>query len=245
MKHLITLAWLAAALPAVAQANVVVKLSSGEPVLQAAEPVRWQQVLAALPGHAVNAPFSVLNKPAALAELEQLRSRVLARLHQLSQHWHHSGEPALAYAATELKGQLEALPLVARQPVSFDYDEVRLYAGSNPRLRGEFELLLRSRPDYVRAQGLVRLPGKRPFVGGAYAYDYGQRLVLLPGANEQTLYVIQANGEVVHSGTNPFNPEFVGVSPGATLFVGFASLPERFAGLEQDMITLFANQKPE
>lgn len=245
MKKLLNLAWLLAALPAAAQSNVSVSLNTGERVLESNTPLRWEQVLAALPGHGLNAPFSLLSKPAELAELEQLRTQVVAELNNLSQHWQHQGEPALAYGAFELAGQLERVTLVARQPVSFDYDEVRLYPASNPRLRGEHTLWLLPRPDYVRAHGLVRLPGKRPFMGGGYAHDYGQRLVLLPGAKQGRLHIIQPNGEVVTSRIDPFNPEFVGVAPGATLFVGFADLPDEFAGLEQHIITLLANQMPD
>lgn len=228
-----------------AQAAVSVRHESGALVLQAQAPVRWEQVLAALPPAGQYAYFSALAKPDELAALEQQRQQVLEQLHNLSQHWYRQGKPQLAYAARELQGQLMGINLIARQPVSFDYDKVRLYPASNPRLHGDYELLLRERPNYVRAYGLVRLPGKRPFVKGGYAYHYGQRLTLLPGAMQRRLWVIQPNGEVVEAHIDPFNPEFVGVAPGATLFVGFAQLPKAFAGLNQHIISLLANQKPE
>ena len=207
------------------------------------EPVRWQQVLGHIYNAGIDPRWSVLTKPAELPELTQLRDSVLQDLHQLGQLWARQGKQDLLRSATALSEQLAQLPLAARQPVTLDYDVVRLDISNNPLLQGEYQLLLQPRPNYVWAQGLVRLPGKRPFVGGGFAYDYGRRLSLLPGADKQQLWIIQPDGEVMSSPINAFEPEFVGIAPGATLYVGFTRLPKAYADLNQRIITLLANRE--
>lgn len=211
--------------------------------LQFTQPARWQQVLAQLQSAGLNARWAQLTKPSEQAELEAMRTRVLSDLHVLGQRWARQGKPGLLRSSVALSAQLGALPLVARQAVSMDYDQVRLNARFNPQLAGDYKLALHPRSTVVWAQGLVHLPGKRPFVGGAFAYDYGRRLSLLPGAEQQKIWIIQPDGQVMNSPVDPFSPQFVGVAPGATLYVGFADLPDEFADLDQRIMTLFTNRE--
>lgn len=207
-----------------------------------AEPVRWQQVLASLQQAGIDNRWAVLTKPSETIALEQERKQVLKDLHQLGQFWARQGKNDLLIATTTLANQLTELPLAAKQPVAMDYDLVRLELKYNPLLQGCYALTLQPRPSYIWAQGLVRLPGKRPFVGGAFVYDYGKRLSMLPGADKQQVWVIQPDGELVTSTIDAFDPEFVGVAPGATIYVGFKHLPKPFANLNQRVITLLANR---
>ncbi|WP_417615581.1 capsule biosynthesis GfcC family protein [Oceanisphaera sp.] len=240
-------ALISAAVSTQLQANTVVEVSpNAELNQQYSQPVRWQQVLAALHEAGVDPRWSVLTSQAKdeLAELTTLHRQVTDQLERLGQYWARKGNHGGLRSTYELLAQLRALPLAAYQPVSMDYDLVRLQPTHNPLLDGEYRLALRGRPDIVWAQGLVRLPGKRPFVGGAFAYDYGKRLSTLPEADSDNIWVIQPDGVIVSSGVDPFAPEFVGVAPGATLYVGFKHLPAGFDELNQQIMTLFANKKP-
>ncbi|WP_298718181.1 capsule biosynthesis GfcC family protein [uncultured Oceanisphaera sp.] len=213
---------------------------------QYTQPVRWQQVLASLHAAGVDPRWSVLTRQSEdkLAELTELHRQVTDRLERLGQYWARQGNQGGLRSAYELLAQLHALPLAAYQPVSMDYDLVRLQPEQNPLLDGNYTITLRDRPDFVWAQGLIRLPGKRPFVGGAFAYDYGKRLSTLPEADSNNIWVIQPDGVVMTSGVDPFAPEFVGVAPGATLYVGFKQLPAAFTGLNRQIMTLLANRQP-
>ncbi|MBO1518822.1 capsule biosynthesis GfcC family protein [Oceanisphaera pacifica] len=213
---------------------------------QQPQAVRWQQLLAALQAKGVDARWAQLSLPAEhpkTAALEVERARLLKDLHQLGQYWARNGKHGLLRSATELSAQIKNLPLVARLPVNFNYDQVRINANDNPLLTEHYQLAIHPRPTFVWAQGLVRLPGKRPFVDSAFAYDYGRRLNMLPGAEHNQVWIIQPDGHVMPSPIDPFAPEFVGVAPGATLFVGFKSLPRAFADINQRIMTLFANRE--
>ncbi|MGO2089986.1 MAG: capsule biosynthesis GfcC family protein [Oceanisphaera sp.] len=213
---------------------------------QQPQAVRWQQLLGQLQAKGIDARWSQLTLPAEHPNsmaLEAERELILKDLHSLGQYWARKGKHGLLRSATELSTQIKTLPLVARLPVNFNYDQVRVNANDNPLLTEHYRLAIHPRPNFVWAQGLVRLPGKRPFVDSAFAYDYGRRLSLLPGANGKKLSIIQPDGEVMTSPIDAFSPEFVGVAPGATLFVGFKVLPAEFADLNQRIITLFANRE--
>ncbi len=218
-------------------------LENSNLLVQFNQQVRWQQVLAELQARKLDAQWGQLSKPSELAALEAMRTKILKDLHVLGQQWAHKGKQGLLRASIELAEQISALPLVARQPVSMDYDLVRLNANFNPLLSGDYTLQISPRSNVVWVQGLVRLSGKRPFVGGAFAHDYGRRLSLLKGAEQNLLWIIQPDGEVMTSLIDPFAPEFVGVAPGATLYVGFAKLPRKYADLNQRIMTLFANRE--
>lgn len=226
-------------------ANVQISASAPSPslILQFSQPPRWQQVLEELQARELDASWAQLTKPSEQAQLEQLRSELLSDLHTLGQTWARQGKYTLLNSAVAMAAQLTSLPLVARQDVSMSLDQVRLNANLNPLLRGDYQLQLAPRPDSVFAQGLVRLPGKRPFVNGGFAYDYGRRLSLLAGAEKNLVWIIQPDGQVMSSPVDPFSPEFIGVAPGATLYVGFAKLPKKFADLNQRIMTLFANRE--
>ncbi|ART81797.1 hypothetical protein CBP31_03480 [Oceanisphaera profunda] len=211
--------------------------------LQFNQPVRWEQVLGQLQAAGLDARWGQLTKPSEQASLEIQRTLVITDLQVLGQRWARQGKHGLLRSSVELIAQLKTLPLVARQPVNLDIDQVRLQARLNPLLSGAYQLHLPPRSNVVWTQGLVHLAGKRPFVGGGFAYDYGRRLTLLPGAEKQQIWVIQPDGQVMSSPVDPFAPVFVGVAPGATLYVGFASLPAQFANLNQRIMTLFANRE--
>lgn len=211
--------------------------------LQFNQPVRWDQVLAQLQAAGLDARWGQLTKPSEQTEFDALRTQVITDLHVLGQRWARNGEHGLLRASVELVAQLKALPLASRQPVNMNIDQVRLHTRLNPLLSGAYQLHLPLRSSVVWVQGLIRLPGKRPFVGGSFAYDYGRRLSLLPGAEKQHIWIIQPDGQVMSSPVDPFAPQFMGVAPGATLYVGFASLPAEFADLNDRIMTLFANRE--
>lgn len=211
--------------------------------LQFNNSIRWQQVLAQLQTAQLDPSWSQLTKPSEQAKYESLRTQVLKDLHVLGQHWARKGKQGLLRSSVALANQIKDLSLVARQPVSNNYDLVRIDNHFNPLLSGDYELQLQPRPNVVWTQGLVRLSGKRPFVGAGFAYDYGRRLSLLAGAEKQRMWIIQPDGEITSSAVDPFAPQFVGVAPGATLYVGFASLPAEFSDLNQRIMTLFANRE--
>lgn len=232
---------------AVSYSQATISVSSNHALSQQyTQPVRWQQVLATLHAAGVDPRWAVLtsqsaNEQAALAELQR---QVTDQLERLGQYWARQGNQGGLRSAFELLTQVRTLSLAPYQPVSMDYDLVRLQPQHNPLLKGNYLLTLRDRPDFVWVQGAVRLPGKRPFVGGAFAYDYGKRLSTLPEADSNHIWVIQPDGVVMTSGVDPFAPEFVGVAPGATLYVGFKHLPAGFAELNRQIMTLFANRQP-
>lgn len=218
-------------------------------ILHYSQPVRWQQVLGTLQTKNIDPRWSQLMLTevnginSELMALEAEREQVLADLHVLGQRWARQGKNGLLRSTVALSSQLTDLPLVARQLVNMNYDQVRIYAKHNPLLTAHYQLAIHPRPTFIWAQGLVSLPGKRPLVDSAFAYDYGRRLNMLAGANGQQLWVIQPDGQIMTSPIDPFSPEFVGVAPGATLYVGFKKLPREFASLNQRIMTLFANRE--
>ncbi|MGO1794012.1 MAG: capsule biosynthesis GfcC family protein [Oceanisphaera sp.] len=213
---------------------------------QQPQAVRWQQLLGQLQAKGIDARWSQLSLPSSHPKrvaLEAERTQVLSDLHTLGQYWARKGKQGLLRSTSALSTQLKNLPLTVSLPVNFNYDQVRINANDNPLLTEHYQLAIHPRATFVHVQGLVRLPGKRPFVDSAFAYDYGRRLSLLPGANGKKLWIIQPDGEVMTSPIDAFSPEFVGVAPGATLYVGFKALPAEFADLNQRIITLFANRE--
>lgn len=217
--------------------------SSSNLLLQFNQAIRWEQVLSELAARDINPNWGQLTKPSELAALEAERTQVLKDLHLLGQRWARQGKQDLLNSSVALAQQVRELSLVARQPVTMSYDLVRLKPRLNPLLQGDYVLTVSPRPTVVWAQGLVRVPGKRPFVAGGYAYDYARRLPLLKGGDAHQIWIIQPDGHILSSSVDAFAPEFVGVAPGATLFVGFAKLPKDFADLNQRIMTLFANRE--
>ncbi|UTV26992.1 capsule biosynthesis GfcC family protein [Photobacterium atrarenae] len=166
------------------------------------------------------------------------KSRVISRLQALSQQW--QGEQQATVLA--LIEQLESQVFPPRIFSAVDVDQVRITPSLNPLISENMLLVLPPRPTSVLVLGAVSSPQQLPWQERTGAREYLTQLKPLDNAESSNAVVIQPDGTIEHHPIAYWNHQHRDIAPGATLYLGFQSLPSGFESLNQDIINLLRHR---
>jgi hypothetical protein len=177
------------------------------------------------------------------AQVEGERQAILHDLEMLEYQWHNEGETRNAYAVRELRVELAAVKLLGRLPAILDPGWVRIRPEDNPRLQGEYRLVLPARPHTLMVLGLVN-GNLRPMMKPRQVIaDYIDGECLSAGDCTWG-YLIQNDGTIEKVGLEYWNRQHREADPGAVLFVGFDNdqLSEHYRNLNSRIAHLLTNR---
>lgn len=177
------------------------------------------------------------------AQVDAERQALLHDLEMLEYQWHNEGETRNAYAVRELRIELAAVKLIGRLPVILEPDWVRVRPEDNPRLQGEYRLVLPARPQTLMVLGLVN-GNLRPLTKpGQVIADYIDT-ECLPAGECAWGYLVQNDGTIEKVGLEYWNRQHREADTGAVLFVGFDNdqLPENYRNLNSRIAHLLTNR---
>ncbi|WP_428772719.1 capsule biosynthesis GfcC family protein [Vibrio sp.] len=227
-------------------ANTLVNVNDGQKQLQLQyqESPRLEQVLSDTLTHSHN---HLLTRAPAYAYLYQTDSNqaqqnkqlLLNRLQQLS-----SISESLQGSVEVLHTQLLSWQVGDRKLLPLDYDLVRIEPDYNPKLTGQYQLLLPQRPTTIQVEGLVFEPQSVRFAPGHTARDYLRQVKPLSSADNSHVWAIYPDGSVTKLGYAYWNHQQVALPPGTVLFLGFANPSAEIMDLEQALLDLIKVRKP-
>ncbi len=177
------------------------------------------------------------------AQVERERQALLHDLEMLEYQWHNEGETRNAYAVRELRVELAAVKLLGRLPATLDPDWARIRPEDNPRLQGEYRLVLPARPQTLMVLGLVNGNPRPSLQPKQVIADYIDA-ECLPAGECAWGYLIQNDGTIEKVGLEYWNRQHREADPGAVLFVGFDNdqLPEHYRNLNSRIAHLLTNR---
>ncbi|WP_437889516.1 capsule biosynthesis GfcC D2 domain-containing protein [Phytobacter sp. V91] len=188
-------------------------------------------------------PGAVISERQASAVATERQQALLSRLGTLASE--ESGDDAAAINA--LRQQVQLLQVTGRQQVNLDPDYVRVEAGANPPLDGNYSLWVGPQPDTITVFGLVSQPGKKTFTPGRDVVGYLDEMSLLSGAEKSEAWLIYPNGRTQKVPVAYWNRRHVEPMPGSTIFVGFSSAlwGSRYEALNADILYSLTHRIPE
>lgn len=188
-------------------------------------------------------PGAVISERQATVVATERQQALLGRLSALAAE--ESGDDAAAVAS--LRRQVEALKVTGRQQVNLDPDYVRVEAGANPPLQGNYTLWVGQQPGTISVFGLVSSPGKKPFTPGRDVVSYLDEMSLLSGAEKNDAWLIYPNGRTQKVPVAYWNRRHVEPMPGSVIFVGFspALWGDRYETLNADILHSLTHRIPE
>lgn len=177
------------------------------------------------------------------AQVDAERQALLHDLEMLEYQWHNEGETRNAYAVRELRVELAAVKLIGRLPAILDPDWVRIRPEDNPRLQGEYRLVLPARPQTLMVLGLVNGNPRPSLQPKQVIADYIDA-ECLPAGECAWGYLIQNDGTIEKVGLEYWNRQHREADAGAVLFVGFDNdqLPENYRNLNSRIAHLLTNR---
>lgn len=128
--------------------------------------------------------------------------------------------PAVAAQVPRFAAWLDSLPVTGRVRVDLEPRRMEVDRGSN-RLAAEGDrFVYPRRPDTIRVAGAVAAPCELPHAPLRDAADYLRECPAAAGADRETLYVIQPDGEVQRLGIAAWNRSAAqALAPGAVVYV--------------------------
>lgn len=192
-------------------------------------------------------PGTVIAESLATAVQQDQQRQLLARLSALSADFRQDNDLDLADTVDRVRGQLAALTVTGRQFVSLDADEIRLQAGANRRLVGDYSLYLLAKPTSVHIFGAVTPTGAQPFLVSRDADDYLLTHQRLSGAEKSYAWVILPNGQAKSVPVAYWNRRHNEVAPGSAIYVGFSSwsLPRAYQDINEKIVSLLTHRIPD
>jgi hypothetical protein len=177
------------------------------------------------------------------AQVDAERQALLHDLEMLEYQWHNEGETRNAYAVRELRVELAAVKLIGRLPATLDPDLVRIRPENNPRLQGEYRLVLPARPTTLMVLGLINGNPRPSLKPKQVIADYVDA-ECLPSGDCARGYLIQNDGTIEKVGLEYWNRQHREADPGAVLFIGFDNdqLPEQYRNLNSRIAHLLTNR---
>ncbi|MDX1303645.1 capsule biosynthesis GfcC family protein [Photobacterium sp.] len=217
-------------------------------------PVRLEQVLADSLANiktlsdqvTLSTPQPVFWSGAALFDLQhfesfnQQRQTVLNQLEQLAEEWNDDAEQF--HTVTNLISDISGLKLSNRIFIPLDLDLIRINTSHNPLLDGDYQLILPIRPKHVWVLGTVKRQQNVPWQQRADANYYLNQITVSENTDNSVVWVIQPDGVTEIHSIAYWNKKHKDIAPGATVFVGFNSLPSKFSSLNQDIVELLRNR---
>lgn len=178
---------------------------------------------------------------------QQKQQQLLARLTVLSSTLRQEDDASLAATVDSVRSQLAELKIIGRQLVPLDPDVIRLHPELDHRLSGEYQVYIAAEPRSVRLFGALAAYGKRDFLPGKDVSDYLTGLQHVEGAEHDTAWLINPQGEVQPVPIAYWNRRHNEMTPGSLLFLGFAvsALPEDFKDINEQIISLLTHRIPD
>ncbi|WP_413736149.1 capsule biosynthesis GfcC D2 domain-containing protein [Sodalis sp. RH21] len=188
----------------------------------------------------------IAEKLATAAQLDQQR-QLLARLGALSADLRQDNDTGLANSVDQVRSQIAALRVTGRQFVSLDPDVIRLQAGANRTLVGEYSLYTLAKPTRVHIYGAVAATGPQPYLVSRDADDYLQTHQRLSGAERSYAWVISPDGQYQSVPVAYWNRRHNEVAPGSIIYVGFSSwaLPRAYRDVNEKIVSLLTHRIPD
>ena len=131
-----------------------------------------------------------------------------------------------------------------RHFISLDNDWVRLKDKANPLLSGHYKLITTSRTDKIRVIGVQSTLHLMDFIEHGSIDQYLEQMNLPENSETHQVYIIQPDGTLILVDNAYWNAKPVFLVPGATIFIGFNSLPDEFEHLNQNIAQLLRHQAP-
>ncbi|WP_417441821.1 YjbH domain-containing protein [Idiomarina sp.] len=211
-------------------------------------PVRLQQALSSMDEQGLLQkaywPTARLVKKDEQEELNRAKRQILSELQELANYWRGRRETEKAEAAELLRAQISTWQLGKQYWSSISFEQARLELANNPLLpKGEYELVVSERPDFVYAYGLISEPGQYEFYSGKTLANWLQSIDdkegLLAGYNKSQATKVSAADEV-EGDWSYFKQDDTELMPGDILWLGFEpnQLPAKFKNLNNDIKAL-------
>ncbi|QHJ13444.1 hypothetical protein FX988_03705 [Paraglaciecola mesophila] len=179
-----------------------------------------------------------------IAPLKAQRRRLLEKLTRLHQRFAND-DRALLSAIDQLTQVVNSWQLGKRSPIKIDLDLARIQPPNNPLLtEGDYTLSAKPRSTQVFITGAVNQT--RVVAHQAYqdVSQYVPANIRIDKANQDYVYVIQADGRVIFAPTAYWNKQHQEVMPGSLLFVPFnTSLFHPELAEVNDLVVSLANNR--
>ncbi|MCK7459147.1 YjbH domain-containing protein [Idiomarina aminovorans] len=214
-------------------------------------PVRLQKALSAMDeqGLLQNTywPTARLVKTDEQSELARKKRKTLAELEQLANYWRSRREIEKAEAAELVRSQVATWQLGKQYWGALSFEQARLELAGNPLLpKGDYELVVSERSNFVYAYGLVSEPGQYQFHSGKtlanWLHSIDEKGGLLAGYNKSRVTKVSMSGEV-EADWAYFRQDDAELLPGDILWLGFEpnQLPAKFEHLNNDIKDLLSH----
>jgi hypothetical protein len=148
-------------------------------------------------------------------------------------------------AITTLIKQIKLWQLAERIPLVIDYDFARTKASLNPLFdKGDYLLTLLKRPRNVYAFGALVGESLLAHKDAADVSDYLAQLSLTAQADNDYVYIIQADGKILRAPYAYWNKGHQEIMPGSQLFIPFKKqlFSSDYEELNQQIVYLAANR---
>ncbi|MGF1703704.1 capsule biosynthesis GfcC family protein [Photobacterium makurazakiensis] len=166
------------------------------------------------------------------------KSNVLYQLEQLSLQ--ADEDDKVVYQA--LYQALSEQPIGLRIFTPLDYDMVRIERAANPLITQDISLVLPRRPSTVLVLGAVSKPDVVAWQPRKTAEYYLGHVGSSRLANNSVATVIQPDGQLETHTIAYWNKNHRDIAPGATVYLGFSSLPSGYRSLNDEIINLLRNR---
>ena len=167
------------------------------------------------------------------SQIIQLKENILATLAVLSAEY-----PKSKLKAEYLSTFINDSQFNYRYFISLDNDLVRITAKNNPLLEGKLKLLTPKRINKIRVVGSSEPSQTTELIAQASIDDYLKNISLPKNSNTSLVYIIQPDGAISKKNNAYWKKDAAFFAPGATLFIGFRSLPSKYARLNDQISEL-------
>ncbi|OLQ76175.1 hypothetical protein BIT28_18985 [Photobacterium proteolyticum] len=170
------------------------------------------------------------------------KQHVISQLTQLASLWKNEGKGEQSQAALKLAAHIDNLNIGERIFTPLDYDHVRIESTINPLVDHNLTLVLPPRPRTLLVAGAVSHPKEVSWQERRNANNYLKQVVILSNADNSDVWVIQPDGHVEQHPIAYWNNKHFDIAPGATIYLGFSSLPDDFNTINEEIVNLLRNR---
>ncbi|WP_413282538.1 capsule biosynthesis GfcC family protein [Vibrio sp. MA40-2] len=178
-------------------------------------------------------------EPTRNEEIELEKIKILENLKFLSQY-----QPDLALKAESIRNVLQKNQFNYRYFIPLDKDMVRLKPEFNPALHGHYTLLTPARSEMIFVVGAGQTITPVTLHSIHNPLHYLKPLSLPEGSDRDAIYIIQPDGHVSQFSNPIWQRQRAYLAPGAIILSGFASLPNEYAQLNQQIAELLRYMQP-
>jgi hypothetical protein len=153
-------------------------------------------------------------------ELDEKRNEVIIKLEKMLVNG--SIKPEEQNTIATLISQIRLWKLAERVPIVIDYDFARTTENLNPLFdEGDYLLHLLKRPNKVYIFGALFSEGSIPHKDAADVSDYFSQISLTTQADNDYVYIIQADGKTLQAPYAYWNKGHQEIMPGSQVYIPF------------------------